>query len=27
VIFWMNACFHSSKMSAECNRARRLRKR
>ena len=26
VIFWMNACFHSSKMSAECNRAGSLRK-
>jgi hypothetical protein len=27
VIFWMNACFHSLKMSAECNRAGSLRKR
>ena len=27
VIFWVNACFHSSKMSAECNRGRNLRKR
>src|ERR1700730_10836465 len=27
VIFWMNACFHSSKMSAECNRPGTLRKR
>ena len=26
VIFWVNACFHSSKMSAECNRAAVLRK-
>src|SRR5437660_9522346 len=26
VIFWVNACFHSSKMSAESNRAAILRK-
>jgi hypothetical protein len=27
VIFWMDAFFHSSKMSAECNRPGTLRKR
>jgi hypothetical protein len=26
MIFWMDACFHSSKMSAECNRTDSLRK-
>src|SRR5437660_2732389 len=26
VILWVNACFHSSKMSAECNHAAVLRK-
>ena len=26
MILWVNACFHSSKMSAECNRAAVLRK-
>jgi hypothetical protein len=27
IILWMNVRFHSSKMSAECNRGRQLRKR